>query len=311
MDPHSSVIRRVLPRSVAAGVLAILFGAGCSYFPKHEDVYIPIPLNIGESRVENGDTVYVLSELGYRVVAPRQQVLADVQHDLEGAARQFQVYFDALPDTVTIRFVDSIEVRDIRDFPTMELNGARIENGEIVLPARPSRRMRTGGVSVPPPFRASPAAARLWLAAHARRVQAANRPGGIDSAAVPAWITSAMADVIVQGASPVSAAMLAREGTDLDSLRVLFEMRSLIETEDLNRPGRRDLERWRLRRLQAMSVASFIVEREDKRFLGRLAERLFAGVPITEALRGAEHLPADIGQLEEQWRAWVREHGRR
>lgn len=309
MDPFRSATSRA--RSAWA-FAALLAGFGCSYFPKHEDVYIPIPLNIGTPLVEDGDTVFVLTGIGYRVIAPRQQVLADVQHDLDAAARQFQLYFDALPDTVAIRYIDSLDVREIRDFEMMRLGGARLEDGEIILPARPTGRMR-GAPNAQPPFRATTAAARLWIAAHARRVneRARGTSSSSDSLRIPAWIESAMTDVVIAGSMPGGSPTLWRRRQDLVPLRELFEMPSLMETSDRGRPGHGAVQRWGLLRLQAASVAAFIADREDPRFLGEVAERLFAGTPIGEALRGAESLPADLDRFEEQWRAWVRERGER
>ena len=300
------------PASRAGALLALLLaGSACSYFPKHEDVYIPIPLKIGQPLVEGDDTLYVLSGIGYRVIAPRQQVLADVQHDLDAAARQFQQFFDALPDTVTIRYVDSLQVREVRDFDQMLLGGARLENGEIVLPARPVGRMR-GQPNAPPPFRATTAAARRWVAARAQEVQdRANRTGSSSEARVPAWIESAMSDLIVAGAMPSIAPALWRQRAELEPLADLFRMESLMDTSDLDRPGRRALQRWSVRRMQAASVAAFLADREDRRFVGELADRLFAGASLTDALRGAESVPSDIAVLEEQWRAWLRERGER
>ena len=306
--------RTARPPHLAAScaLAALVAGTACSYFPSHEEVYIPIPLNIGEPVVEGGDTLYVLTGLGYRVTAPRQQVLADVQHDLDGAARQFQQYFDALPDTVRVRYVDSLEVREIRDFEMMRLGGARIENGEIILPARPVGRARSAP-NAPPPFRATTAAARSWVAAHARRVQAAahGSPGSSDSLRVPAWIESAMTDVVITGALPGGMTTLWRQRQELVPLRDLFAMNSLMETSDRGRPGRGAVQRWSMLRLQAASVAAFIADREDPRFLGEVAERLFTGTAIEEALRGAESLPSDLDRFEEQWRAWIRERGER
>ena len=298
---------RLAPLALLAGL-----GLGCSFFPKHEEVYIPIPLDIGQPLIEGDDTLYVLGGIGYRVIAPRQQVLADVQHDLDAAARQFQTYFDALPDTVTVRYIDSLEVREIRDFEMLRLGGARVENGEIILPARPVGRMRNAP-NAQPPFRASIAAAHLWIDAHARRIHAGRHaaPGATDSLRVPAWIESAMSDLLIVGSMPGGAPQLWRSREDLVSLRDLFAMSSLMETSERGRPGRGAVEKWNLLRLQSASVAAFIADREDPRFLGELAERLFAGVTIEEALRGAESLPGSVEQLEEQWRAWVRERGER
>ena len=301
------------PAARAGALVAILLVAGaCSYFPKHEDVYIPIPLKIGQPLVEGDDTLYVLTGTGYRVIAERQQVLADVQHDLDAAARQFQQFFDAVPSTVTIRYVDSLEVREVRDSDQILLGGARIENDEIILPARPVGRMR-GQPNAPPPFRATPAAARRWVRARARQVQAdANRArGASDSLRVPAWIESAMTDLVVAGALPSVATALWRQRADLVPLADLFAMESLLESNDRGRPGRSALQRWSLRRLQAASVAAFIADREDPRFVGELADRLFAGATVTEALRGAESVPSDMALFEEQWRAWLRERGER
>ena len=289
--------------------LLVALGLGCSYFPSHEEVYIPIPLDIGQQLIEGDDTLYVLTGIGYRIIAPRPRVLADVQHDLDAAARQFQTYFDALPDTVTIRFIDSLEVREIRDFEMMRLGGARVENGEIILPARPVGRMRNAP-NAQPPFRGSIAAAHLWVDAHTRRLGAA-RHGATDSLRIPAWIESAMSDLLIVGAMPGGAPQLWRQRQDLVSLPELFAMSSLVQTTDRGRPGRRALEKWNLLRLQSASVAAFIADREDPRFLGEVAERLFAGATIQEALRGAESLPTNLEQFEEQWRAWVRERGER
>ena len=108
-----------------------------------------------------------------------------------------------------------------------------------------------------PPFRGSIAAAHRSVGAHARRIHARRHgaSGMTDSLRVPAWIESAMSDLLIVGAMPGGAPQLWRQRQDLVSLPELFAMSTLVQTTDRGRPGRRALEKWNLLRLQSASVA--------------------------------------------------------
>lgn len=279
--------------------------AGCSYFPSHEEVYIPIPLQVGEQRIENGDTVYVLESTGYRLIAPRQQVLADARTDLDAAVRQFERIFGISPDTVTIRYVDTLEMRNPGEREGQELSGARLLEGDLVLPTRPDVRARRG--QVPPP-RASPAAARRWMRSHARRIRGDPEAstGAGDSLRAPAWLMTGLADVIAYGVTTRGAQrQLWERRSEIIPLEELFALPTFMEGDPTRRLGRGQLERLTIRRFQASSFASFVADREEPRFLGEFADRILAGRSVSEALRGAENLPTDVAELDRRWRDWV------
>lgn len=303
-----SRIDRAAPRRLRARVLVLpLLALSCSYFPSHEEVYIPIPLDVGQPLIENGDTNYVLTGPGFRMIAPRQQILADARHDLESAVRQFELYFGESPDEVTVRYVDSLDARDLREREIERLAGRTRYEGEIVLPAR---RMPTyRGDRNPPPPAAAPAAARRWIIAHARRTADAARgdASATDTIRIPAWIATAMSDLVAYGTAPnTSARDLWERRSNLLDLRTLFSLDRLDpERNPEDRISDRDIERLTLRRLQSTSVARYMVEREDARYLGTVAERLFSGRSIDEALQGAQVLPTDLEELEHAWRAWI------
>ena len=284
-----------------------LFVLACSYFPSHEEVYIPIPLDVGEQLIENGDTSYVLAAPGFRMIAPRQQILADARHDLEGAVRQFERYFGATPDPVTVRYVDSLDARDLRDREIARMAGEVPYDREIVLPTRRMAMYR--GDRNPPPPAAASAAARVWIVSHARRTADSARGGSSasDTIRIPAWIAAAMGDLIAFGTGSNAAAReLWDRRSDVLDLGTLFGLDRLDpERSPGERIGQSDIERLSLRRMQSASVARYIVEREGADYLGDVAERVFRGTPIQQALEGAEVIPTDVAELDRAWRAWI------
>ena len=302
---HPRAARRLARVPLLCLPLAVL---ACSYFPSHEEVYIPIPLDVGEPLIENGDTNYVLTGPGFRMIASRQQLLADARHDIESAVRQFERYFGESPEEVTIRYVDSLDARELRDREIERLAGGARHTGEIVLPARRMPVYR--GDRNPPPPSAAPAAARRWIVAHARRTADAARGGHsspTDTVRIPAWIATAMGDLVAYGtATNASARELWDRRSQLLDLRRLFSLDRLDpERSPEARISDDDIERLTLRRLQSTSIARYMVEREDARYLGTVAERLFIGQGIEEALQGAQVMPTDLDELEQAWRAWI------
>ncbi|HUF28452.1 MAG TPA: hypothetical protein VMM18_15855 [Gemmatimonadaceae bacterium] len=304
---------RAHPRPRVPWLAALpLTALACAYFPSHEDVYIPIPLSIGEARTENGDTSYALAGPGYELIAPRREILAETQHDIEAAARQFQRYFGTTAPLAIVRYLDSLPpVRPGQDTSIASLT----ERNEVQIPARFAGFQRSGQrVS---PVRPGPAAARVWVVEHARRTRAAQataaqdgplatRPAD-DTIRIPAWIASAMVDLIaVSPGQSALARQLWNRRSEMIPLSELFELDRLApEVAPGRRMGRGAADRAAMRRVQALSFAQFVADREGAEFLGHAAERLFLGETVREVFADAPTLPGDPDELDRLWRDWL------
>ena len=64
-------------------------------------------------------------------------------------------------------------------------------------------------------------------------------------------------------------------------------------------------ERAAIFRAEALSLARFIVSREDARFIGTIAEGVIAGRTVGEVLNTSQHLFSKPEALEKQWLEWM------
>ena len=314
-----------------AALLALLALPGCStfrtYFPTHEDVFVPVPMTIGEARVVGADTSWVLAEPAYELVASRRELLPDARRALDEAAEQFRLVFGAAPTRVTVSLRE-----DDDEAPAAALPAAGAATEVVPLPLPPqSDRARAAGrprlVPLAPVVRA-------WLAAYADRragtprLRSAYAPEAppADDPRLPDWLEDGVVQ-LVAGAPmrDVLLAELAEQPARAIALRELLAKprpaRPDARAADdplVDRPaaGRRalfgdDLEGPRLFAVQSYGVARFLADREGRPILGAMVDRVLAGETALAALAGAKHLTPDVEALEQEWTRWLAEEYRR
>jgi hypothetical protein len=198
----------------------------CSYFPSHEEVFTPVPLALGDVRVTEGDTTYVLGGVGYEIVAPRRDLLPDAKLELDRASREFIRIFEVDPPPIVVRLLDSLP-------PRLRADSAPPPLGPRVLPVLVPRVRK--GFENDPRFRRPPAvaraAARGWFAAYVDTRFAKDttgRPAPLPYLAgedprLPDWLEDAV-PAMIAGSSMVEfrVAQLADRPKELLPLRELF-----------------------------------------------------------------------------------------
>ena len=229
---------------VATVVLAAFALWGCggfrSVFPRHEDVFTPIPVSLGEVRLEGDDTLYVVEGSGYELLAREREHLPEVKKSLDQLAVRFRRHMGVEPSSVVVA------LRAVRRGDARRRGGdARSDSARLAPPdGRPlvtlpvgvlePRDARARGSTLATPIRTS-AVTRAWLAAHAAKIRDVPAPGGADSAPrqrlaprddpnIPDWIEVA-APGLIDG-SPLQELALRRLASRTDSilpLRTLFE----------------------------------------------------------------------------------------
>src|SRR5688572_28752378 len=95
----------VLDRTIAFA-LALPALSACSsireMFPSREEVFKPIPVTIGDTRVIGDDTVYVLESPEYELVAPMRELLPDARKALDHTAREYRRVFGDDPQRIVV-----------------------------------------------------------------------------------------------------------------------------------------------------------------------------------------------------------------
>ena len=313
-------MRRLVP-------LALLVVSACSSFretfPTHEQVFVPVPLTVGEARVVGGDTSWVLAEAGYEIVAPRRELLPDARRALEGAAEQFREIFGVAPVRVTVALHEPRGRDDEAPaWPAVEGEGEVIP---LPIPATPSSaRMRAR----PRPLPLAPVA-RAWLAAYADvragtpRLRSAWVPDAppADDPRLPDWLEDGIVGIVAGlPARDALLAELARDRARALPLSRLFSMprpaasrEALGEDPVAARPEERrallggELEGARLFAVQSYGVSRFVAEREGRAMLGAMVDRVIAGETALAALGAAKHLTPDDALLQREWERWLQE----
>lgn len=308
--------------------LALLLALpACSYFPSHEEVFIPVPLGVGEARVVDGDTSWVLAGAVYEIVAPRQELLPDARRSLDEATEQFQAIFGVAPPRVTVALHDPAG-RDDESKGTAVTAG---ESGGEVVDVRVPPEIRDRGRTMARP-RHLPLApvARVWLSAYVDQRAATPRlrtgyvPFGapVEDPRLPDWLEDGIVQIVA--GSPLrdlALARLADERSRAIPLRDLLKMRRPAVLDDASRgedalvrgdDERRalfggELEGARLFAVQSYGVARFLAEREGRPVLGAMVDRVIAGETALAVLDGAKHLPGDIDALQREWERWLEE----
>jgi hypothetical protein len=306
-------------------------------FPRREDVFKPVESTLGEERVVNGDTSYVLRGPGYELYARDRDALPDGQDALDQASASFRRFFSQTPPVVAVELRDSD-----RDTLALGANGRR---AVVLATRRPDERQRRGfaGSGVP-----TGPLVRAWLAARvddlAGRVppttaasptvvpaggRAPGTRGWRDDARVPDWLETALPALVTDApATEFLTQRLADAPDRLLPLATLFASSRPTATRDSGlveelRDGRQPRGRLRgaidrrgnanaplagalLFDAQALSIAQFIRQREGPAFLGTVTDALLRGGSVAAVLPQATTLPKTVDALDTAWRAWLR-----
>jgi hypothetical protein len=228
----------------ALGSLLLVFPA-CSTlrerFPTHEQVFKPVPLTIGQLRVEGTDSVYVLAGRGFELVAPSREILAEADRSIDAVGRAYVRYFGAEPRPIVVRMqlmrrdMSNAErdsaIRARRQAPRRDERGRPV----VVIPVYALEDRRRGatptGIAETPLYAfADPLVARAWVAAYADSVVTAADASGASPAAVarpeplPDWLASGAAAAL--SSTPFqefSVGWLSEHRKELIPLRTLFD----------------------------------------------------------------------------------------
>jgi hypothetical protein len=101
MRPALRLSSAALPGVVLAASLAGCGGYN-SMFPRREDIFKPIPVNLGDLSVQGGDTSYVLGGRGYWLVVRDRDLLPDAKTTLDRIGASWRQYFAADPTVLTV-----------------------------------------------------------------------------------------------------------------------------------------------------------------------------------------------------------------
>jgi hypothetical protein len=334
----------LLPAVLVLGALS-----GCasfsSRFPSHDEVFIPVPLTVGELRIEGTDTAYVLTGPGYELRAKDRSLLTDAQSAIDRTEASFARYFVTEPPTIRV-VLKSVSRKGPRpDSAAMATdNWPRTVTVFVWKPEGRDRDMMGSGVrdeavSLP--------VARAWLAIitdSAARASARTRlisntgPDTTAGANAPGWVQSAMTTLIAGSPDPdflISA--LAKHLDRMVPLRTLFAAsqqefgRSRDErgrgvpngqTDEMGGRGGRgamgraprvsaDLTGPMLLNAEATSVAAYLSAREGRPFVGHLVLALSGGARFVDLLGEGKVVQHDFDAFERDWKAWVADQGNR
>ena len=332
-------MRSALRLSALSSVVALAAcGGHNSMFPRREDIFKPIPLEIGDVSVQGGDTSYVLGGRGYRLVVRDRDLLPDAKLTLDRVGSSWRQYFSADPALVTV----VLRSPPAKGAPAADSARPAPAPGSLVLVAgrrfaeddpreAMNARMLEGRIALP--------IARAWLsslahggtppvadtgAAGRRRLWSPTDPK------IPDWIESALPSLVVgAGDADYVASELTRQRDKLLTLRALLTSARPVVAGDSERrgddmdpmEGRRGggrvsravrgspaLEGARLFDAQAVTFAAFLADREGRPFVGRVVAAAMTDGAIDSALREATVLPRDVESLDRAWRSWLEDH---
>lgn len=341
MHPH-------IRSSVALAALAVGTFSGCasfsSRFPSHDEVFIPVPLTIGELRVEGTDSSYVLTGPGYELSSKDRSLLTDAQSAIDRAEASFARYFVTQPPTVRVVLKPVSRKGPKPDSAALSKSDwPRTVNVFVWKPDAREREMMGSGVrdeAVALPV------ARAWLAIitdSAARASARTRlisntgPDTTAGASTPGWVESALTTLIAGAPDPdFLVAALAKKtdrmvplGTLLLASRSDFG-RSRDErvggvpngrADEMGRQGSRggmgsgagrgrasaDLTGPMLMTAEATSLASYLGAREGRPFVGHMALALAGGARFQDLIGEGKVVQHDMDAFERDWKAWVRD----
>jgi hypothetical protein len=247
--------RAAASAAAAAALLGALAGCGPlkSYFPSRDEVFKPVPVSLGEERIAGGDTSYVLTGRGYRVVAHDRDLLPDAKTSLDRAAFAFRRFMSVEPPTVDVRLLVASRRDRARGDTARKAAAPADTSGRVVTmfawrDDRGGRRGGPGGASgssVP-----AVALVRSWLSVMtdslthtppaprtpvATVADTSSRRGGsprgfdarpADDPRLPSWIQQAIPALVAGYPDPeLASAQLARQKDKLIPLRTLLTER--------------------------------------------------------------------------------------
>ena len=305
---------------VRAGALvgfAVLATGGCKgfreMFPRREEVFIPVPLPIGERRLVGADSAWVLAGDGWEIRAPHQDPLVEAEKILEGTSRRWQRLFRGVPPLVVIEFH---EWKGGRDRAAIDSVRAMSDSARLVRVFYvPEQEMRGPSRSMVSPVVALPVVLR-WLGARLDSVAptVARAPGSIEP--YPDWIETALPHwLAATSTAAIGTSRVAR--LDADRLIPLSELLTMprppFPREEFREPGEPPPRMASGRRLQkpdifvaeSQALIDMIVEKEGEAFLGWMSDELARGSTIDAALATAATLPRNVAGLDQAFRDWL------
>lgn len=99
---RAALRRSAIAFCLTTTVLAVGCGGYNSMFPRREEIFKPIPVELGEVRVQGADTSYVLVGTGYQIVARDRELLPEAKSALDRVAGTWRQYFSAEPTPMTV-----------------------------------------------------------------------------------------------------------------------------------------------------------------------------------------------------------------
>jgi hypothetical protein len=302
----TSAVTRLAPPRLLAPLAALALaaaGAGCSLFPKHEEVWTPIPTRLGERRIAGTDTAWVLAEPAYEIHTRDRERLPDLKSDLDLAARTYRRFFGADPRPVALLLADSAAELAHLDTMAAHLRGLPIV--PLVTQARRGRDRYTG-----PAPAAAPRVARAWIRARAGA-----------GARIPRWLDAGAVALVAQPALEERGIELLRRNKKLiRPLPALFAQSGPDEALDPFAAGRPDSALRRLSRaqrdsimvfhVQAAAVAQFLVDRAGAPVIGRLVDATRTATDPAALLAAAGVDPSSPEALDKPWRDWLQQKDR-
>ena len=347
MQPHAL---RSRPAALISAALALGAIAGCasfsSRFPSHDDVFIPVPLTIGELRVEGSDTAYVLTGPGYELRSKDRSLLPDAQSAIDRTEASFSRFFVTEPPTVRV-VLRQVSRKGPRPDSVANANSdwPRTVNVFVWKLEAREREMQGSGVR---DEAVALQMARAWLAIvtdSAARASARTRliaNSGADTTAgssAPGWIQASMTTLIAGAPDPdFLVAALAKHPDRMVPLRTLLLAaqpefgRSRDERLSGVPNGRADemgmqgrgarpgagrgraplaLTGPMLMTAEATSLASYLAAREGRPFVGHMALALTGGARFQDLISEGKVIQHDMDALERDWKAWVQDQGNR
>lgn len=294
------------PLTLAALLATALVAGGCSLFPRHEEVWTPIPTRLGEREVSGGDTAWVLATpgSGYEVLTRSRERLPDVKTDLDLAARTFRRYFGTAPKTVALVLADSLPELARTDTMSAHERGEPIVR--FVVPKELRRRRSYESAPLGGP--AAARVARAWIRAQAG-----------DSVRLPTWVLEGATGLVAEPAlEDFAIEALRRRSKLVQPLPAFFggapaavdSVTHALVPVDLRKMKRQQRDSLLAYRAQAVAVAQFLVDHSGPLVIGRLVDAYRTAKDPATALAAAGVTPAQPDSLDTLWRSWLQRRDR-
>jgi len=325
--------------------LAVLL-PGCSRFVWNEEPFTPDAAPATEIVIAGRDTTYVLRGPSYYLLTSQRSALWN-RETIEDVAWRYRSLFGDAPPLIAVGLDSAGAIGawarwrgvPLTVVPRPPAGAARNEGRRT---ERADRDSATARLLAGPMLAAT--AADAWLKARTMEVLRTpdSQPGGPTrpadaSTTLPAWLEAGALRLLASpGAADRATAEVRANVTGVVPLATLFAVQwptrpNAGEIAGL-RPGEigpdvgimsGTVERPRPPRdrvsvpgvaplfiAQSASVVAFIRER-DPSLVGRLADELTRGRPVSEVLATSTSLPRDVAGLEAEWTAWLKRAARR